>query len=88
MHKKPKEDRTADIRTLFLKTTEYVHPDIGKKLTGHYCLVCRYVLILGLNVFYNMLLRDKGVKWTAYFFAGGVSTLRTHIARYDTSLFH
>ena len=88
MHEKPKEDRTADIRTIFLKTTEYAHPDTGKKLTGHYCLVCRYVLILGLNAFCNILLRDKGVRRTAYFFSGGVSTLRTHISRYDASLFH
>ena len=53
MHEKPKEDRMADIQTLFLKTTEYVHPDTEKKLTGHYCLVCRYVLILGLSAFNN-----------------------------------
>ena len=64
------------------------HPDTGKKLTGHYCLVCRYILILGLNAFYNMLLRDKGVRQIAYFFAGGISTLHIHITRYDTSLFH
>ena len=80
MSKKPKEERTADIRTIFMKTTEYVHPDTGKKLAGHYCVVCRYVFIPSFDTFGNILLRHKGQK--PYFFSGGVSSLRTHIARY------
>jgi len=87
MHMKPKEDRTADVHTIFLKTTEYLHPDTGKKLTRHYCLVCRYVFILGLNAYCNIFLRDKGVRQTAYFFSGGISTLCTHISRYGALLF-
>lgn len=77
-----KEVRTADIRTIFMKTTEYIQPDTGKKLTGHYCLVCRYVLIPNLRAFSDILLRNKGLRPKAYFFSGGVSSLRTHIARY------
>jgi len=43
---KSKEDRTADVRTIFEKTTDYIDPDTGKTLTGHYCLLCKYVFIL------------------------------------------
>lgn len=42
---KSKEDRTADIHTIFEKTTDYIDPDTGKMLTGHYCLVCKYVFV-------------------------------------------
>ena len=88
MHTKPKEKRTADILTIFKKTTDYIHPDTGKTADGHFCLVCRYISILVFNAFGNIFPRDKGVRETAYFLTGGISSLRTHIARYDTLSFH
>ena len=45
MHK-PKEDRTADVRTIFEKTMDHIDTDTGRTLTGHYCLLCKYVFIL------------------------------------------
>jgi len=83
---KPKDARTADIRTIFKKTADYVKPGTGKKVSGHYCLVCKYVMIHNLNASYiitNMLLRKKGASSKACFFSGGISSLRTHIARYE-----
>jgi len=47
----PKEERTADVCTIFAKTMDHVDLGTGKKLTGHYCLVCRYVFILWHNMF-------------------------------------
>jgi len=90
MCKKPtgKDKCTADILTVFKKTTGYIHLDTGKTTDGHFCLVCRYVFILEFNLFCNILPRDKGVREASYFFAGGISSLRTHIARYDTLSFH
>jgi hypothetical protein len=82
MRTKPKEERNADVRTIFKKVAEYIHLDTGKKLTGHYCLICKYVFSLWLVAFHNILARDKGVSQKVYFFAGGVSSLCTHIARY------
>jgi hypothetical protein len=37
---------------------------------------------LKFDAFCNIFPRDKGVRQVAYFFSGGTSTLRTHIARY------
>jgi len=45
MRTKSKEDRTADVRTIFEKTTDYIDLDTGKMLTRHYCLLCKYVFI-------------------------------------------
>jgi hypothetical protein len=73
--------RTADILTIFMRATDYIHPDKGK-CDGHFCLVCRFVLFFNVNMICNILPRDKGVRQAAYFFSGGTSTLRTHIARY------
>lgn len=52
---KSKDARTADVRTIFMKT-DYIQPGTGKKVIGHCCLVCKYVLIPDLNVFCHMLL--------------------------------
>jgi hypothetical protein len=38
-----KEERTADIRTIFIKVTDHVNTDTGKTMTGHRCMVCKYV---------------------------------------------
>jgi hypothetical protein len=38
---KPREERTADIRLIFRRDREYVHPDTGKTLDGQWCTVCR-----------------------------------------------
>ena len=73
--------RTADILMIFVRAKDYIHPDTGKA-DGHFCLVCRYGFFPKINAFCNILPRDKGVRQTAYFFSGGTSTLRTHIARY------
>ena len=82
MRAKTKDDRTANVRTIFEKVGEKIHLQTGKKITEHWCLVCRYILILELNVFLisDIFLRDKGAK--TYLFTGGVSSLRTHISRY------
>ena len=74
--------RTANIYMIFLKATDYVHPDTGKS-DGHFCLVCRFVFFLKFDAFCNILPRDKGVRKVAYFFSRGTSTLWTHIARYQ-----
>ena len=83
MHVKTKDDRTADVCTIFKKVKEKIHLKTGKKITKHCCLVCRYALILELNKSHSsdIFLRDKGVK--TYFFTGGVSSLCTHISRYS-----
>ena len=36
-----REERTADVRVIFRRDKEYVHPDTGKTLVGHWCTVCR-----------------------------------------------
>ncbi len=76
---------TANIFTIFIRVTDYVHPNRGK-IAGHFCLVCRYVLFLKFNMIYNILPRDKGVRQVAQFFSGGTLTLHTHIARYEPFL--
>ena len=89
MRTKSKDHRTADVRTIFVKTTHHIHPGTAKKRTGHYCLVCKYVFIpisVSRNIV-NMLARNKGTSLKACFFSGGISSLRTHIARYDTLTF-
>jgi hypothetical protein len=88
MHAKAKDDHIADVCMIFKKVGEKVHPQIGKKITKHWCLICRYVLILKLNVFLSsdISLRDKGAK--TYLFTGGVSSLCTHILRYFISFFN
>jgi hypothetical protein len=86
---KSKDDRTADVCTIFMKTKHHVHPGTGKKHTGHYCLVCKYVFIpisVSHNVV-NMLVRNKGASLKVCFFSEGISSLHTHIARYDTLAF-
>ena len=45
MRMKSKEDCTADVCTIFEKTTDYIDLDTGKMLTRHYCLLCKYVFI-------------------------------------------
>jgi hypothetical protein len=60
-----REERTADVRLIFSRDKKYIHPATGKTLDGHWCKICR---------------DDPSVKHTA-FFTGGISTLRTHIAR-------
>jgi hypothetical protein len=89
MHTKSKDDRTADVRMIFVKTKHHIYLGTGKKHTGHYCLVCKYVFIpisVSRNVV-NMLVRNKGASLKACFFSGGISSLCTHIARYDTLAF-
>lgn len=82
---KSKDERTADVRTIFMKA-DYIRPGTGKKVIGHCCLVCKYVLIPDLNAFCNivtdMLIRRKGESEKACFLAGSMSSLRSHIARY------
>jgi hypothetical protein len=34
-------EHTADVRLLFRRDREYVHPDTGKILDGHWCLLCQ-----------------------------------------------
>ena len=38
---KSKEARTADIRLMFVRQKNYLHPDTGKLLDGHWCTTCR-----------------------------------------------
>ena len=38
---KSKEARTADIRLMFVRQKDYLHPDTGKLLDGHWCTTCR-----------------------------------------------
>ena len=38
---RPQAVRTADIRAIFTFQKEYLHPDTGKTLKGHWCTVCR-----------------------------------------------
>jgi hypothetical protein len=82
---KSKDARTADVRTIFMKT-DYIQPGTGKKVIGHCCLVCKYVLIPNLNAFCNIvtdvLTRRNGASAKVCFFSGSMSSLRTHIARY------
>ena len=82
MHTKSNVKCTADISTIFMRATDYIHLDKGKA-DGHFCLVCRFVFFLMSNAVRNILPRDKGVRQAAYFFSGGTSTLHTHIARYE-----
>lgn len=37
---KCRDDRTADIRLIFRRDKEYIHPDTGKCLDGHWCTIC------------------------------------------------
>jgi hypothetical protein len=80
MQTKSKAKRTADLSTIFMRATDYIHPDRGKA-EGHFCLVCKFVFFLNSNAVHNILPRNKGVRQVACFFSGGTSTLRTHIAR-------
>lgn len=41
--RRAKADRTADIRTIFVKVDDHVDPDTGAKEEGHICQVCRLV---------------------------------------------
>jgi len=50
MRTKQKDERTADIHTIFTKGTYQTNPETGTKLAGHYCLVCRYVFSPYLNM--------------------------------------
>ena len=86
MHTSHNVKRTDDIRTVFKRTTDYIDPDRGKT-EGHFCLVCRYVFLLTSDAVCNLLPREKGVREAAYFFSGGTSTLRTHIARYEPFIY-
>ncbi len=75
----------ANILMIFMRVMDYVHLDRGK-IARHFCLVCRYILFLKFNAICNILPRDKGVRQAAQFFSGGISTLHTHIARYEPFL--
>jgi hypothetical protein len=85
MCKRSKDDRTADVYTIFTRTVDHIQPGTGKKLSGHYCLVCQYVLIPNLNalchIITNMFIRKKGVSLNDSFLSGSMSSLRAHIAR-------
>ncbi|KAF8261946.1 hypothetical protein EI94DRAFT_1705161 [Lactarius quietus] len=63
---KPPGERTADVCVIFHRDKEYVDPSTGKTVDGNWCLICR---------------DNPSVKNTSAFFVGGISTLRTHIAR-------
>jgi len=67
---------------IFTRAKDYIYLDTGKA-GGHFCLICKFSFFPKINVFCNILPRDKGVRQAAYFFSGGTSTLRTHIARYE-----
>lgn len=56
---------TADIRTIFKLDKNRMNPDTGKIEEGNWCTVCQSAGIIKKNCF----------------FTGGISTLRTHIAR-------
>lgn len=45
MHVKSKDQHTANIRTIFTKTMDYIHLGTGNMVTRHYCLVCKYVFL-------------------------------------------
>jgi hypothetical protein len=82
MHVKVKDDHMSDVCTIFKKVGEKVHPQIEKKIAKHWCLVCKYILIVKLNMFLisDIFLRNKEVK--TYLFTRGISSLHTHILRY------
>ena len=51
---KSRDQRTADVCTIFAEATdnihpitgkELIHPVTGKRLKGNYCLVCKYAFI-------------------------------------------
>ena len=51
---KSRDQRTADVCTVFMEATdnihpitgkELIHPVTGKRLKGNYCLVCKYTFI-------------------------------------------
>ena len=51
---KLRDQRTADVRMVFMEATdnihpitgkELIHPVTGKRLKGNYCLVCKYAFI-------------------------------------------
>ncbi|KAF8271635.1 hypothetical protein EI94DRAFT_1784145, partial [Lactarius quietus] len=69
---KPPGERTADVRVIFRRDKEYIDPDTGKTIEGNWCMLCR---------------GNPSVKKSSCFFVGGVSTLRTHIARYHAQLY-
>jgi hypothetical protein len=79
---KAKDDHMSNICTIFKKVREKVHPQTGKKIAEHWCLICKYILIIKLNMFLisDIFLRNKGVK--TYLFTGGIFSLHTHILRY------
>jgi hypothetical protein len=41
MHVKTRTDRTADLRTIFVKVTNHVKADTGETVQGHACQVCK-----------------------------------------------
>lgn len=41
MTTKPREARTADVRLIFYREKEYIHPVTGTTLDGHWCRICR-----------------------------------------------
>ncbi|KAJ8457093.1 hypothetical protein ONZ45_g18454 [Pleurotus djamor] len=61
-----KQERSADIRTIFKADEKRVNPDTGKEQTGYWCKVC---------------LKNNAILKKDCFFTGSISTLRTHISR-------
>jgi hypothetical protein len=49
MHARPKDDRTADVRTTFQRDKASVNPDTGEKEDGHWCKLCQYVIDLNIT---------------------------------------
>ncbi|KAL0958654.1 hypothetical protein HGRIS_014979 [Hohenbuehelia grisea] len=62
---RPKQERTADVRTIFRRDENRINPDTGKVESGHWCSICE----------------QKNLAKKFCFFTGSISTLRTHIAR-------
>ena len=36
-----KEERTADIRTIFKKVSDHINIDTGKTISDHICTICK-----------------------------------------------
>jgi hypothetical protein len=78
-----KDERTADLKTVFTEANGHVNPHTGELEDGWSCDVCRYaVRIVTEHYFhYEPHCRAEGHSEHASFFRGGISTRRTHIAR-------
>lgn len=46
-----KQDRTADVRTIFQRDDEHKNVDTGAIEKGHWCKLCRWVLLSAISTF-------------------------------------